>query len=52
MDGIISSLTRKHGGDVHDKGIITITSKSMIQNPEWALTIVVDLGVQSEFLDC
>jgi hypothetical protein len=29
IDGIISYLTRKHGGNVHDKGIVTITSKSV-----------------------
>jgi hypothetical protein len=28
LDGIISYLTRKHGGNVHDKGAVTITSKS------------------------
>jgi hypothetical protein len=29
VDGIISYLTRKHGGNVHDKGIVTIASKSV-----------------------
>jgi hypothetical protein len=29
MDGIISYLTKKHGGNVHDKGIVRITSKSV-----------------------
>jgi hypothetical protein len=29
LDGIISYLTKKHGGNVHDKGIVTITSKSV-----------------------
>jgi hypothetical protein len=29
LDGIISYLTRKHGGNVHDKGIVTITSESL-----------------------
>jgi hypothetical protein len=29
LDGIMSYLTRKHGGNVHDKGIVTITSKSV-----------------------
>jgi hypothetical protein len=29
VDGIISYLTRKHGGNVHEKGIVTITSKSL-----------------------
>jgi hypothetical protein len=27
LDGVISYLTRKRGGNVHDKGIVTITSK-------------------------
>jgi hypothetical protein len=27
-DGVISYLTRKHEGNVHDRGIVTITSKS------------------------
>jgi hypothetical protein len=27
LDGIISYLTRKHGGNVRDRGIVTITSK-------------------------
>jgi hypothetical protein len=30
MEGIISHLTKKHGGNVHDKGIVTITSKSAV----------------------
>jgi hypothetical protein len=29
LDGIISLLTKKHGGNVHAKGIVTITSKSV-----------------------
>jgi hypothetical protein len=29
LEGIISYLTRKHRGNVHDKGIVTITSKSV-----------------------
>jgi hypothetical protein len=29
LDGMISYLTRKHGGNVHDKGIVRITSKSV-----------------------
>jgi hypothetical protein len=28
-DGIIAYLTRKHDGNIHNKGIITITSKSV-----------------------
>jgi hypothetical protein len=33
-DGIISYLTRKHGGNVHDKGIVTITSKSVYSDDD------------------
>jgi hypothetical protein len=29
FDGIISYLTQKHGGNVHDTGIVTLTSKSV-----------------------
>jgi hypothetical protein len=29
LDGIISYLTKKHGGNVHEKGIVSITSKSL-----------------------
>jgi hypothetical protein len=29
LDGIIAYLTRKHGGNLHDKGIVTITAKSV-----------------------
>jgi hypothetical protein len=29
LEGIISFLTKKHGGNVHEKGIVTITSKSV-----------------------
>jgi hypothetical protein len=40
-DGIISYLTKKHGGNVHDKGIVTITSKSIDEtpfgDPSWAV---------------
>jgi hypothetical protein len=31
LNGMIRYLTRKHGGNVHDKGIVTITSKSVDQ---------------------
>jgi hypothetical protein len=32
LDGIISYLTRKHGGNVDDKGIVAITSKSVLDD--------------------
>jgi hypothetical protein len=32
LDGIIFYLTRKHGGNVHENGIVTITSKSVYKD--------------------
>jgi hypothetical protein len=29
LDGVISYLTKKHGGNVHENGIVTLTSKSI-----------------------
>jgi hypothetical protein len=34
LEGIISHLTKKHGGNVHEKGIVTITSKSIRNDPD------------------
>jgi hypothetical protein len=47
VDGIISHLTGKHGGNVHDKGIVTITSKSLF--PGYAERSLVDLTSTSRF---
>jgi predicted nucleic acid-binding Zn-ribbon protein len=33
FEGIISYLTGKHGGNVHDNGVVIITSKSMFSGP-------------------
>jgi hypothetical protein len=49
LDGIISYLTKKHGGNVHEKGIVTITSKSVSDDPRFALKNVADLTSDSEF---
>jgi hypothetical protein len=47
LDGIISYLTRKHGGNVHHKGIVTITSKSLsVSEPGF----VADLDDTSSFI--
>jgi hypothetical protein len=43
LEGIISYLTKKHGGNVHEKGIVTITSKSVCDDPRYALKNVADL---------
>jgi hypothetical protein len=43
LDGIISYLTRKHGGNVQEKGIVRITSKSGYDHPpEYGLKNVAD----------
>jgi hypothetical protein len=47
IDGIISYITRKHGGNVHDKGIVTITSKSVFSN--YAVRNAADLTSNSLF---
>jgi hypothetical protein len=50
LDGIISYLTGKHEGNVHDKGIVTITSKSVLSdNPKWAARNVTDLTSETWF---
>jgi hypothetical protein len=50
VDGIISYLTRKHGGNVHDNGIVTITSKSLHSgDPRYALRNVADLTTDWRF---
>jgi uncharacterized coiled-coil protein SlyX len=36
FDGIIAYLTRKHGGNVHDNGIVTLTAKS-ISSPRFGM---------------
>jgi uncharacterized coiled-coil protein SlyX len=47
LDGIISYLTRKHGGNVHDKGIVTIASKSV--SGQYAVRNVAELTSDSRF---
>jgi hypothetical protein len=50
LDGIISYLTNKHGGNVHEKRIVTITSKSVYQDdPRYAPKNVADLTSDSKF---
>jgi hypothetical protein len=46
--GIISYLTQKHGGNVHDKGIVTITSKSVWSDYD-AVRNAADLDSNSRF---
>jgi hypothetical protein len=50
VEGIISYLTRKHGGNVHDEGIVTITAKSIVDDrPKYAKRNVADLTSNSTF---
>jgi uncharacterized coiled-coil protein SlyX len=50
LQGIIFYLTRKHGGNVHDKGIVTITSKSVYEDdPVCDPRNVADLASDYEF---
>jgi hypothetical protein len=50
LDGIIRYLTQKHGGNVHDKGIVTITTKSVNGDYSmWAPRNVADLDSDEEF---
>jgi hypothetical protein len=49
LDGIISYLTKKHSGNVQEKGIVRITSKSVSDNPKWVLKNVADLTSNSCF---
>jgi hypothetical protein len=53
FDGIISYLTKKHGGNVQEKEIITMTSKSGYRDPrstsEFALKGIADLTSDSSF---
>jgi hypothetical protein len=49
VEGVISHLTKKHGGNVHEKGIVTITSKSVDDNPRHGLKNVADLTTDSWF---
>jgi hypothetical protein len=49
LDGVISYLTKQHGGNVHDKGIVTITSKSIFDESRWSLRNVADLSTDLWF---
>jgi uncharacterized coiled-coil protein SlyX len=50
LKGIIAHLTWKHGGNVHDKGIVAITSKSVYDDPEYAVRNLADLTFNPWFL--
>jgi hypothetical protein len=50
LAGIISYLTTKHGGHVHEKGIVTITSKSVDDRvSKYALKYVADFTSEHAF---
>jgi hypothetical protein len=49
FEGIISYLTRKHGGNAHEKGIVTITSKSVDMRGSMNFSSLADLRSESHF---
>jgi hypothetical protein len=49
LDGIISYLTTKYGGNVHDRGIVTVLSRSSHDDPKLAVRNVADLTSDSRF---
>jgi hypothetical protein len=50
LNGIISYLTQKHGGNVHDTGIVTITASDMDDDPRYTRKNVADLTFESQFI--
>jgi hypothetical protein len=43
LNGIISHLSRKHGGNLHEKGIVTLTSSSIYgDDPQYSPTNLAD----------
>jgi hypothetical protein len=51
MEGILWHLTTKHGGHVHEKGIVTITSKSFwAKNPRYRARNAADFAYDWFFL--
>jgi hypothetical protein len=50
LDGIISYFTQKHGGNVHDKGLITFASRSAFQGDSRALNRVANLTSDEAFV--
>jgi hypothetical protein len=50
LNGIISHLTAKFGGNVHDRGVVHITANRVrSDDPSYAAKNVVDLGTDSYF---
>jgi hypothetical protein len=49
LEGSISYLTKKHGGNVHEKGIVTMASKSVYYRRYGAPKSVADLTSGSGF---
>jgi hypothetical protein len=50
LDGIISHLTSKFGGNVHDRNVVTITAnRAYDDHPYYAAKNVADLGTNSHF---
>jgi hypothetical protein len=51
LNGIIHRLTMECGGNVHDRGVITITANRPVNDsPNWAAKNIADLEADSSFL--
>jgi hypothetical protein len=50
LDGILCHLTMEHLGNVHEKGIVTITSKSVRDGPKHSPANVTNLTSDSAFV--
>jgi hypothetical protein len=50
LEGIISYLTQRHGGNVHEKGVVIMTSKTACRDPRYALKNAADLTSASHFM--
>jgi hypothetical protein len=46
-DGIIAHLTKEHGGNVDEKGIVSVTAKSLFADPQYSLKAVTNLRSES-----
>jgi hypothetical protein len=49
MDGLISYLTKKHGGHILDKGIVSITASGLHNAQSWPLRNLATVGNQTPF---
>jgi hypothetical protein len=49
LDGIIAHLTKKHGGNVHEMGVVTLASRTVSFSPLEGLKNIADLTTEAHF---